>query len=337
MGVKYDIIHADADLAELGYVDEIDQFDAEISQETDIQIENNSFALTVPDIYWERSPILAGHHIYVPGTEFGGKVELIRHSTALQQITVSGVTWRGELYRKIIEPPPGEAYRVVNGEANAKIAELIGATLGANVTVSGDNSGITVNRRFRYANLLIGIYLMLAEQGAALDVQYDQVLKRVVLSTAAVTDYSETIDLSQDYGVNMVATMGGYDRYNHIIALGAGELLDRDILHVYRNDNGSLTTVPPAWVGTAEDHVAVYDYTNPETVAELQKGAEKRLLEIIPLRQLEIDPQVSGLDLNLGDIVGARDRLTGMSGSATVVGKILTMNSSGVKLETRVR
>jgi hypothetical protein len=337
MGVKYDIIHADADLAELGYVDEIDQFDAEISQETDIQIENNSFSLTVPDIYWERSPIMSGHHIYVPGTEFGGKVELIRHSTALQQITVSGVTWRGELYRKIIEPPPGEAYKVVNGEANAKIAELIGATLGANVTVSGDNSGITVNRRFRYTNLLIGIYLMLSEQGAALDVQYDQVLKRVVLSTAAVTDYSETIDLSQDYGVNMVATMGGYDRYNHIIALGAGELLDRDILHVYRNDNGSLTTVPPAWVGTAADHVAVYDYTNPETVAELQKGAEKRLLEIIPLRQLEIDPQVSGLDLKLGDIVGARDRLTGMAGTATVVGKILTMNSSGIKLETRVK
>lgn len=337
MGVKYDIIHADADLAELGYVDEIDQFDAEISQDTDIQIENNSFALTVPDIYWERSPILAGHHIYVPGTEFGGMVEMIRHSTALHQITVSGVTWRGSLYRKIIEPPTGEAYRVVNGEANAKMAELIGAKLGANVDVSTAASGITVNRQFRYTNLLIGIYLMLSEQGAALDVQFDQVLKRVVLSASAVTDYSETIDLSQDYGVNMVATMGGYDRYNHIIALGAGELLDRDILHVYRNDNGSLTTVPPAWVGTAADHVAVYDYTNPETVAELQKGAEKRLLEIVPLRQLEIDPQVSGLDLNLGDIVGARDRLTGMAGTATVVGKILTMNSSGIKLETRVK
>ncbi len=332
-----DIIHADADLAELGYVDEIDQFDAEISQETDIQIENNSFSLTVPDIYWERSPILAGHHIYVPGTEFGGKVELIRHSTALQQITVSGVTWRGALYRKIIEPPTGEAYRVVNGEANAKITELIGTKLGANVDVSTAASGITVNRQFRYTNLLIGIYLMLAEQGAALEVQYDQVLKRVVLSAAAVTDYSETIDLSQDYGVNMIATMGGYDRYNHIIALGAGELTDRDVLHVYRNDNGSLTTVAPAWAGTAADHVAVYDYSNPETIEELQKGAKKRLLEIVPLRQVEIDPQIAGLDLKLGDIVGARDRLTGMSGTATVVGKILTMNSSGVKLETRVR
>ena len=332
-----DIIHADADLAELGYVDEIDQFDAEISQETDIQIENNSFSLIVPDIYWERSPILAGHHIYVPGTEFGGRVELIRHSTALQQITVGGVTWRGLLYRKIIEPPTGEAYRVVNGEANAKITELIGATLGANVTVSENNSGITVNRQFRYTNLLIGIHQMLAEQGAALAVEYDQVLKRVVLSAVSVTDYSETIDLSQDYGVNMVATMGGYDRYNHIIALGAGELLDRDILHVYRNDNGSLTTVSPAWVGTAADHVAVYDFNNPETVEELQKGAEKRLLEIVPLRQLEIDPQVSGLDLNFGDIVGARDRLTGMAGTATVVGKILTMNSDGIRLETRVK
>ncbi len=331
-----DLIHADANLVEIGYITEIDKYDAEISQETDLQIENNSFSLTVPDIYWERSPILTGHHIYVPGTEFGGKVELIRHSTALQQITVSGVTWRGALYRKIIEPPPGEAYKVITGEANAKIAELIGAKLGTNVDVSTAASGITVNRQFRYTNLLIGIYLMLAEQGAALEVQYDQVLKRVVLSAAAVTDYSNTIDLSQDYGVNMVATMGGYDRYNHIIALGAGELLDRDILHVYRNDNGGLTTTPPAWAGTEKDHVTIYDYSNPETIEELQKGAEKRLLEIVPLRQVEIDPQIAGLDLKLGDIVGARDRLTGMAGTATVVGKILTMNSTGIRVETRV-
>lgn len=332
-----DLIHANSELAEIGYINEVDQFDAEISNETDADIERNSFSLTIPDLDWERSPILKGHYIYAPGTEFGGKVERIRHSTALQQITLSGLTWRGALYRKIIEPPTGEAYMTVSGEANAKIAELIGSTLGAHVTVSEADSGISVNRQFRYTNLLIGIYLMLAEQGAALNVTYDQALKTVILFAAAVTDYSASIDLSQDYGVNMVATMGGYDRFNHIIALGAGELLDRDILHVYRNDNGSLTTTPPAWAETEKDHVTIYDYSNPETLEVLQKGAEKRLLEIIPLQQVEIDPQVEGLDLKLGDIVGARDRLTGMAGTATVVGKILTMNSSGIKLETRVK
>ena len=97
-------------------------------------------------------------------------------------------------------------------------------------------------------------------------------LKRVVLSAAAVTDYSNTIDLSQDYGVNMVATMGGYDRYNHIIALGAGELTERDVLHVYRNDNGSLTTVAPAWAGTAADHVAVYDLTTRKRLRNCRKA-----------------------------------------------------------------
>lgn len=332
-----DIIHADQDLAEIRFINDVDQLDAEVSGETSAAIEDNSFSLTIPDQEWAKDPILEGHYIYVPGTEFGGSVEMIRHSTELEQVTVSGVTWRGMLYRKIIEPPVDEAYRIVNGEAHAEISGLIGNSLGALVTISTADSGITVNRQFRFTNLLIGIYQMLAEQGAALEVMFDQAQKVVVLSVRAVVDYSETIDLSQDYGVGMVTTAGGFDKYNHIIALGAGELLDRDILHVYRNDDGTTTTEAPAWAGTEDDHVITYDYTNPENLAELQKGAEKRLIELAPLKQIEIDPRVEGLDLKLGDNVGARDRLTGMAGKATVVGKILTMNSNGIKLETRVK
>ena len=107
--------------------------------------------------------------------------------------------------------------------------------------------------QFRYTNLLLGIETMLAEKGAALHIEFSQATKKVTLSARAIVDYSATIDLSQDYGVDMVTTLGGFDRYNHIIALGAGELADRDIVHIYRNANGTVTTTPPAWVGTPED------------------------------------------------------------------------------------
>lgn len=56
-----DLIHADATLAEIGYVQEIDQFDAEVTQETDADIHRNSFSLTVSDRVWEADPISAGH------------------------------------------------------------------------------------------------------------------------------------------------------------------------------------------------------------------------------------------------------------------------------------
>lgn len=333
-----DIIHASDTLEELGFVDEVELFDAEISQETDAEITNNSFALTIPDEVWSKRPIEKGHFVYVPGTEFGGMVEKIEHSTKRMSITMSGVTWRGALYRKAIVPPSGMThYDVSNQEANEAISSIIGGALGPVYTVATANSGVTVSWQFRYTNMLIGIQRMLANSSAALRVNFNQQDKNVVYSVHPIEDYSALIDLSQDYGVEMVTTLGGYDRYNHIIGLGAGEMLDRDIVHVYRLDNGTITTTAPSWVGTKQDLVEIYDFSNPESIEELTKGAIKRLEELAPLNQIEIDPQVHGLDLNIGDIVGARDRLTGMEGKATVVGKILSISSSGIVLETRVK
>lgn len=333
-----DIIHASDTLEELGFIEEVELFDAEISQESDAEIISNSFALTIPEASWQQRPILEGHYLYIPGTEFGGKVEQIQHSTNRRSITLSGLTWRGAIYRKVIEPAAGQTHRVITGqEANEAMRTLLGSTLGPIYAVATANSGIVVTWSFRYANALIGIQRMLASGGGALRVNFNQALKRVELSAAPITDYSTLIDLSQDYGVDMVTTLGGLDRYNHIIALGAGELLDRDIVHVYRLPNGAITTVTPQWVGTEQDLVATYDFTNPENIAELTKGAVKRLEELVPLSQIEIDPQVQGLNLEMGDMVGARDRLTGMEGKATVVGKILSMSDSGIREETRVK
>ncbi|MGI6634176.1 MAG: Gp37-like protein [Christensenellales bacterium] len=333
-----DIIHANDVLEELGFVNEVELFDAEISQETDAEITSNSFSLTIPDSAWEARPIMEGHYVYIPKTEYGGKVEEIKHSTAAKTVTVSGLTWRGALYRKVIVPPEGETHFVViNQDAHAALLSIIGNSLGANYKISDALSGVAISWQFRYANALTGIYRMLAAAGGALRVDYNQTLKRVEISVAPVADYSDLIDLSQDYGVDMITTMGGFDRYNHVIALGAGELLDRDIVHVYRLDDGTITITSPAWAGTEKDHVTTYDYTNPESIEELTKGAIKRLQELNPLNQIEIDPQVEGLTLEMGDIVGARDRLTGMSGKATVVGKIISISDSGIKEETRVK
>ena len=74
-----DIVHADASLAEIGYINEIDNYDAEISQEIDAEIEANSFALTLPDNVWESDPIEVGHYVYIPGTEFGAVEQTGQH------------------------------------------------------------------------------------------------------------------------------------------------------------------------------------------------------------------------------------------------------------------
>ena len=333
-----DLIHANSLLAELGFISEIDSFDAELSQDSAGIIEMNSFSLTIPDTEWESSPIEIEHYIYIQNSEWGGKVEKISHSTAFRQVTVSGLTWRGMMFRKIIIPPGGSAYReIIGAEANAAMRTIAGTQLGPMFDISTDNSGITIsNSKFRYTNMLIGIEQMLEDNGAALDIKYDQSTKTVKLKARPIVDYSNTIDLSQDYGADMITTIGGYDRFNHIIALGAGELVDRDVVHVYRLDSGTVTLTPPSWAGTSKDHARIYDYSSAETYEELVRGAQKMAREYSPYKMVEMDPSVQGLTLLLGDKVSARDRLTGLKAIVTITGQILTMNTSGVKLETRV-
>lgn len=333
-----ELIHSDATLKELAFLRDFDSFDAVVSQEVKAKLEDNSFSLTVSDRLWKSEPIRIGHYIYASGTEWGGQVEKIRHNTASKQVTVSGVTWRGALYRKVIVPPAGQNYlTITNKEANAAMRDIIGTQMGGAFSISTASSGVTIaSKAFRYTNMLLGVEEMLEARGAALSISFLQQTKKATLSARAVVDYSDSIDLSQDYGIDMVTTLGGYDRFNHIIALGAGELEDRDILHVYRLDDGTLTTQQPAWHGTAADHVRTYDYTNPEDIDKLREGAEKILIENAPQNTVEIDPRVDELSLLLGDIVGARDRLTGMVAKVTVVGKALKMDSKGIRTETKV-
>lgn len=166
--------------------------------------------------------------------------------------------------------------------------------------------------------------------------EYRAASEALELSARAIVDNSATVDLSQDYGLPLKSFAGRIDDYNHVIALGAGELLDRDILHVYRLSDGTITTTAQDWAGTALDVVTTYDYTNPETDDALLTGATELLNGYAPLNGVEIDPDDYGVTLLMGDIVGARDRLTGLSGTARVVGKILTINKDGTKIQTKV-
>ena len=329
------ITHADETRKELRYLDFFEKFDSEISIKSGATINDNSFELTLSERDWKENPILIGHHIFIDGTEWGGLVEKIEHDTESGSLTISGLNWRGMLIRKVIEPPFGSAYLVVSGEANAVLSARVAAFSGL-FSADTRDTGVTVSASWRYSQLLSALETTFEEQGLTVHIQYVAANQSVLIGARAVVDYSGEIDLSQDYGISMKSTQGQLNSYNHVIALGAGELLDRDVLHVYRLDDGTMTTATPDWLGTAKDKAITYDYNNPESLDDLQKGAEKRLLEYTPNDGVELDPGDADIDLELGDIVGARDRLTGFSASARIVGKILKIDSSGINIETKV-
>ena len=88
-------IHADADLVELRELTLIDDADMQVDIKSSAALIDNTWSITVSEKVWSEEPILEGHYIYCPGTEWGGPVTLIKHVTSSHQVTVQGPTWRG--------------------------------------------------------------------------------------------------------------------------------------------------------------------------------------------------------------------------------------------------
>lgn len=330
------ITHADAARAEIRHIMLPDKFDAQISIEPDATLSDNVWTLRLSADTWLQNPILRGHYIYIDGTEFGGVVEKVDSDSAKASILLTGACWRGMLFRKIIIPPAGQAYYTASGEINTVIGALLSSLCGDTFVVSTVNTGASLSTQWRYDMLHVALETALEANGHTLAIAYDAASKHVIARARPVVDLSITTELSQDYGTPVKSSEGRLDGYNHIIALGAGELTARDVRHLYRLDDGTITQTTPSWAGTVHDLMSVLDLSNPESVDDLIAQATAKLRDYAPTTGLEIDPG-DEVDFALGDIVGARDRVTGLEATARVAGKIMTIDKSGVRTETKVR
>lgn len=290
----------------------------------------NNWQLNVNEEVWNALPTLKGHFLYEPETEWGGRVEGVNKVGT--EIQLSGPTWRGLLSRKIISPPSGQAYRTITAQdANTAIATLIGTSLGDLVKVKSELAGVNVSGQFRYANLLGGIHSMLNQYGLRLAVEY--IDRTVWLSAVPIQDLSSENELSQDYSVDISAEDNESEAYNHVIALGPGELAARQVIHLYRDDAGTISTTPlPEGI---EDKQIVLDCPNAESTEELIKSATEKLIECTPIKKIELEI-TENLALNLGDLVGGKDYVTGLAIVQPVTQIIRRVDSTGDKVEYKV-
>ena len=319
-----EIIHADENLDEIQMLTEFDQYEAVSG--LGFKYADNDFELQVKEAVWSKYPMVKGHYLYEVGTEWGGMLEDVNHVGTT--VKVGGPTWRGMLARKIISPPAGQAYRTITAmEANQAISALVGSSLGSLFTVSTANSGITVSGSFRYTNLLAAIHSMLQQYGARLEIIFDGT--QVVLSAVSSVDYTET-ELSQDYNAPLESSVAHGKAYNHVIALGRGELIDREVVELWRLDDGTITSTPQP-IGP-KDKQFVLDYPNAESPEELTNSATAKLIENAPEESIAINLDEIETDFRLGDVVGGKDKVTGLKISKPITQKILKIDKSGRKI-----
>lgn len=274
-----------------------------------------------------------GSMLYAEGTEYGGIVDGIRVITKDEEVIYKGRTFHGILASKIIEPDAGTDYLVLDGEANAVIGillERVGLT--DLFYVSDEDSGLTVKLypMNRYVDAYTGIKNMLREINGKLIFKFNQ--GKVLLAAKPLVDYSIDEQFDSDQVEMEIERKGKI--VNHLICLGQGELADRQVVHLFADENGEISTTQ-TFTGL-EEITAVYNYSNAESLAELTAGGRKLLEEYYRDSSIDINFDAETFIYDIGDIVGAKDITTGLSGTKEITKKIVNINNGLVNIEYKV-
>ena len=293
--------------------------------------ETNSFQITTKRQEWKAIPSKA--RLYIPGTEFGGVFKEIATNTEQGIIQPGGLTWRGMLYRKIIYPASGADYAYASGELNSIIKSKVEAEFPGMFIGSETDTGVSVNNyQFkRYCTLADGLTDLLASVGYKLRIEYSQTDAAVVVSAVPIVNYSYDVEFSSDMRVNYNMSLKS-DGVNHLVCLGSGELKDRLVRHLYVDANGNISQTQTYF---GNDEIAeVYDYAGAEESDLIQSGTE-RLKDLMNQNVFEIKID-SDEEIEIGDIVGGRDYLSGLSMKAPITGKILRWSAGFDTIEYKL-
>lgn len=178
------------------------------------------------------------YFIYIENTEYGGIIDEIGADTSSKQLTYSGRTWSGILASKIIEPNQGEDYFVVSGDANQVVSSIINKIGLDNLfEVSEDASGVLINGyQFRYNDAYTGILTMLNLVGGKL--MFSCYGGKVHLRVDRAMNYAAAEDF--DSSIIQFSINRCFNKVNHLVCLGSGELKERRVIHLFTDDNGGI-------------------------------------------------------------------------------------------------
>lgn len=291
---------------------------------------DNDFQITVQNGLYDKERHGKNCRFFCPETEYGGLIRNTNPVTADKQVKLTGMTWRGLLNQRALNPSKN-TYVYLNGEVNSVLHDYITKLDMAEIfEVSKEDSGITFNNyQVPLQTMLLDAFdQALASCNARLEIRYKQGSANgkgyVLLRAVPITDYSENIELNEDGSVklNILDYKNGV---NHLICLGAGEVEQRQQVDLFAWPDGSIRKEQYyTGIDLVEQY---YENTTVDTVEELEEEGREKLEELKDYKQLKIS--VDNTDLELGDIVGGRERITDIYMTAPVIRKIVDVTGRG--------
>lgn len=267
--------------------------------------------------------------LYIEGTEYGGIIDNIGVDSANDEITYSGRTWHGILNSKVICPDTNADYLVLSGDANSVLAALVDRMgLNSLFKASDEAAGINISnyKMNRYIGGYDGIRKMLKTYSAKLNIVFHEGF--VVLSAKPIVDYSQDEQFDKDLIAFTVKQKG--NPINHVICLGKGDLSEREVIHVYADENGNISE-DQFFTGLSEV-MAVYENTNAEDSAELKQGGIDIITEAWASDELDVAFNFDDENYDIGDIVGANDSQADVVVRREINKKIVTIANGDVTI-----
>lgn len=295
-----DLVYTDAAYTEVGVIQRYTLDLAFGVDENDFELKTGADMLLQP-----------GALVYVEGTEWGGIVDSVQvdETGEVPEVTNRGRTWHGILAGKVLCPDSGESHYTYDCDANALLAEVIERCgLGAVFEASAGASAAVSGEFDRYTDAYSGLKKELAANGLRLGIERVPAGK-TLLSAVPVRDYSEEMYSDQ---MAMDVTLD-YRPVNHLVCLGSGELAARQVVHLYADIDGAVSTTQTLF-GAAE-RAEVYDYSGS---SDLTADGTKKLKELQG-EGTEIDLDLpDGGGYHIGDTIGCTSVTTGIAVTATV-------------------
>lgn len=277
--------------------------------------DENAFELTCA----EGLAPAEGQVVFVDATEYGGVVDETSYDAgrdATGTVTCKGRTWHGVLAGKRLLPDSGSGYLSVSGKAGEVLASLIGR-MGLSGLFSAASDDTEVSHTFeRFCDGYSGLKALAKANGRKVAMRRRG--GKVELSLPPVVDYASKVDSDLlDFTLTSV-----HRCVNHLVCAGTGELEDRAVVHFYADSAGNVSHTQSLF--GVDEICALYDYSNADE-EKLEEEGRKKLQEYQTQGSVEVDAH-DDIDVDVGDVISARDNAHGRTVSATVAKKIVKVS-----------
>lgn len=318
-----DIIICDSNYMEKGFLLKYESIDFSIGKD-------NTFQIVIDYSSYDSELLERGDFIFIPDTEYGGIVKTIKSSSEDNTVTFSGYTIRGQLEKKVLEPPKGSDYYIATGNVQTVLNNVMSDKFPELYKTSESLTDKTVNKyKFpRYWSFLRCFKKMLESVGCRLNIVIKQgrTSEPCFFEVQAVEIEDLSSQIQYDLNTNNNYTIEDNQMgVNHLIILGKGQLKDRIIKHMWvKNSDGSYPT-------GMELIEAVYDYNSYEDEDDLIQNATENFNTLKSSQSASIF--INDTNRNIGDIVSVKDYITGILVSKTISSIIFKISNATYTIE----